>query len=350
MSNGTKSRKNKHLSTVVRIIVAGAAVYLICRGQDWPKVGKTLADMNIWYFLGSIVVYLFSQCLVGFRWWLLLLAQHIYIDWLAAIRLNLLGLFYNNFLPSSLGGDFVRAWYITKHTDKKLAAAWSVLIDRIVGVFGMVIIAMFCYIFFMRGKGYFAALTSGQKQSSESSLSLYLWILAGAALSLIIILGIMLLIKPGRKILRKLWTYVEVHGIVTIKKLIDSTIAYGKHPWFVMGALAMTIIVQSLVIISFWILGLTLGIHISPKYYFVFFPIIWIIGSLPISIGGVGIVEGSMVVLFTQFANVAEERILALAICQRLVWIATSIPGIIIHLTGAHLPKDFFVDSEDTLK
>ena len=47
--------------------------------------------------------------------------------------------------------------------------------------------------------------------------------------------------------------------------------------------------------------------------------------------------------------NVAVGKISALAICQRLVWTLASLPGLIVHLVGAHLPKDFFVDYEETL-
>ncbi len=72
----------------------------------------------------------------------------------------------------------------------------------------------------------------------------------------------------------------------------------------------------------------------------------WVFGAIPVSIGGVGVVEGFLVIMFTQFAGVEAEAALALALCQRIVWMITSLPGAAIHLIGAHLPKDFFVDYE----
>jgi hypothetical protein len=38
------------------------------------------------------------------------------------------------------------------------------------------------------------------------------------------------------------------------------------------------------------------------------------------------------------------EQALALALCQRFIWVLASLPGAVVHLTGAHLPRDFFID------
>ena len=87
-----------------------------------------------------------------------------------------------------------------------------------------------------------------------------------------------------------------------------------------------------------------MGIDASLKYYYVFFTLAWVVGAIPVSIGGVVVVEGSLVILFTQFAGIEESAAWAIALSQRAVWMITSLPGAAIHLMGAHLPKDFFVD------
>jgi len=71
---------------------------------------------------------------------------------------------------------------------------------------------------------------------------------------------------------------------------------------------------------------------------------------LPISIGGAVVVEGSLAYLFIHFAGVEAEAALALALCQRMVWMIASLPGAAIHLMGAHLPKDFFIDYNKSIK
>jgi hypothetical protein len=56
------------------------------------------------------------------------------------------------------------------------------------------------------------------------------------------------------------------------------------------------------------------------------------------------VVEGWLVLLFTQFAGISAEQAFALAISQRFIWILSGIPGMFVHLKGTHLPDDFSVD------
>ena len=70
----------------------------------------------------------------------------------------------------------------------------------------------------------------------------------------------------------------------------------------------------------------------------------WVLGAIPVSIGGAVVIEGLLAYMFVNFAGVEAEPALALALCQRIVWMLVSLPGAVIHLLGAHLPKDISVD------
>jgi hypothetical protein len=73
-------------------------------------------------------------------------------------------------------------------------------------------------------------------------------------------------------------------------------------------------------------------------HYFVFFPLVWVVGSIPISISGIGILEGGLVFLFVRYSGTSTEAAAALALCQRLTWLGASLPGLLIHLTGSYRP------------
>jgi uncharacterized protein (TIRG00374 family) len=104
----------------------------------------------LWIFAAATIIFAAGNVIISLRWWLLLKTQSIFIELRAAVMLFFLGWFYNNFMPSSVGGDLVRAWYVTKHTDKKFNAALSVFVDRGIGLAGTLIIAAFYYLFFFR--------------------------------------------------------------------------------------------------------------------------------------------------------------------------------------------------------
>ena len=95
-------------------------------------------------------------------------------------------------------------------------------------------------------------------------------------------------------------------------------------------------------------MGRNLGIEVPIKYYFIFFPVSWLIGTIPISIGGLGVMEGSITFMFKTI-GVSSRNASAIAVCQRLVWWVLALPGVVIHLAGAHLPAykgEIFVDLE----
>ena len=152
----TKTEKSKYVFLFLRIAVVAVgviwAIVWVSRGQRWSNLASIYRRMNLGVFAVTLSIFFICQVMVGFRWWLLLRTQSIFIDFWDAVRLSFLGWFYNNFMPGSVGGDFLRAWYVTKHTDKRFEAALSVFVDRIIGLLSALIIAFFFYVFFLRGQ------------------------------------------------------------------------------------------------------------------------------------------------------------------------------------------------------
>ncbi len=103
-------------------------------------------------------------------------------------------------------------------------------------------------------------------------------------------------------------------------------------------------------VVAMWLLASEIGINVPAKYYFIFFPVSWLLGSVPISVGGLGIMEGWLKVMFMRVGTISSENALALALCQRLVFLLASLPGAVIHLIGAHLPRDFFIDYDKPME
>ena len=136
----TKGQKSKYIFLSLRIAVVvcgiGWGIYWVSRGQRWANLRQIFAQMNLWIFAGTLGIFILGQILIGLRWWLLLRTQSIHIGFWAAVRLHFLGLFYNNFMPSSVGGDLIRAWYVTRHTNKMFEAVLSVFVEsqRVAGV------------------------------------------------------------------------------------------------------------------------------------------------------------------------------------------------------------------------
>ncbi|HUW19023.1 MAG TPA: lysylphosphatidylglycerol synthase transmembrane domain-containing protein [Sedimentisphaerales bacterium] len=341
-----KGKKSSHIFIYLRIavVVLGVAygVYWVSREQRWPNLTKIFLQMNLWIFVAALVIFVISQVLVGLRWWLLLRTQSVFIAFWAAVKLHFLGLFYNNFMPGAVGGDVIRAWYVTRHTDRKFEAALSVFVDRAIGLLGTLAIAVFFYTLFLRGRGVEKLSTSdsGLFQSVVEHKRILVWlVVAGAAT-----VALLLLHPKGRPILTRVWLRICTLTARVVRKMTDSIVVYCRKPLVVLVAFALTVFLQILTIAGFWFLGANLGVDVSLIYYCVFFALVWVLGAVPVSIGGAVVIEFSLAALFVKFAGVGAEAASALALSQRAVWMLASLPGALIHLIGAHLPKALSIE------
>jgi uncharacterized protein (TIRG00374 family) len=342
-----KKTKNVFFYLRLAVVAAGIAfgVHWLNTEKAWPRLLEIFSRINPLVFAAALGIFTIGHIVVGLRWWLLLRAQTIVIPLAAAVRLYFLGWFYNNFMPSSVGGDLIRAWYVTRHTDKKLEAVLSVFVDRAIGLLTTLIIAAFFYTLFLRGRG--SELSLDKPAASFASLARHWPFLLAAILIILALLVVFYAIKPGRQLLQRIWSALRRRILSAVAKTKNAVVLYCKKPLVILQVFALTIFVQISTITGFWLLGRNLGIEASINYYYVFFTLVWVIGTIPVSIGGAVVMEGTLAWLFVHFAGVDAESALALALCQRLVWMITSSPGAIIHLVGAHLPKDISLDLND---
>ena len=196
--------------------------------------------------------------------------------------------------------------------------------------------------FFLRGRG--PVITSTDRSGFFESVAEYKGILLCVFAAIVVISCILLIHKKGRSMLEKLWLYIRARAMTMIVKFKDAIVIYCRNIGTILVVFGLTVFLQLLTITGFWLLGRNLGIEASVVYYYVFFTLTWVLGAIPISIGGAVVVEVLLASLFIKFAGVSVESASALALCQRAVWMLASLPGAAIHLIGAHLPKDFFVD------
>ncbi len=317
-------------------------MYLAGRDVNWGRTWEIVKGLNLGILAVALLLLAANQTIVATRWYLLLRLQSIDIGLIPAIKLTFLGFSYNNFLPSSVGGDVLRAWYVTKHTPKRLEAVLSVFIDRLIGLSGLFISAVIAFLLFPKtGVAENLTLTS---KGLPDLLTKYKWVIVALAAAIAAVFVVAVLLPKTRRLLNLGYAYAITTGRHILVKLSKAVFLYCSRPVWMVGFLAMTLFCQTLFIFGLWLVGRELGITVGFVYYLVFVPISWVIGMLPISIGGVGVVEGVLVLLFVQLAGVGRDNAFAVAICQRFLFWAVSLPGLFIHMVGAHVPEEFSVD------
>ena len=88
----------------------------------------------------AVFVFPLTFVITSYRWHALLEAIDIAIPLGRVFTLNMVGGFYNTFMPGSTGGDALKAWYASKHTPFRTRAVMSVLVDRVIGLLALIVV------------------------------------------------------------------------------------------------------------------------------------------------------------------------------------------------------------------
>src|SRR5437016_5958097 len=113
----------------------------------YPRVDVGVAQLvrhasekNLWLLLLAIIIFPLTYILTSFRWHELLKALDIHIGLMRTFTLNMVGAFYNTFMPGSTGGDVLKAIYASRQTPHRTRAVMSVLVDRVSGLLTLIIL------------------------------------------------------------------------------------------------------------------------------------------------------------------------------------------------------------------
>ena len=99
----------KRLPIVIQSIVSVALLAVLFRSLDLGALRQLYATMPLWFYLLSLAVILGGQVLYAWRWRQVLSASGVAVTVGTAIRQYFIGIFLNNFFPSTVGGDMAKA-------------------------------------------------------------------------------------------------------------------------------------------------------------------------------------------------------------------------------------------------
>jgi len=130
-----------HGSALVRAVVSLALLAFIATRIDLTTVGEALAHLD-WRWMAGAVGAVYAAILVSaIKWGVLLRSRGHSLTLGRLTRHYLVGLFFNNFLPTSVGGDVIRAWDVGKDIEDSAEGAASVLGERLIASVGLAITA-----------------------------------------------------------------------------------------------------------------------------------------------------------------------------------------------------------------
>lgn len=128
------------LLVTIKILISGALLYLALRGVNVSAILTRVNQISLGWILVAIVVTLVQILLGALRWREISVLCAAPLTAAQALRFNMIGSFFNQTLPSSIGGDAVRLWLVNRTGAGWRAATYSVLVDRAIGLVALAIL------------------------------------------------------------------------------------------------------------------------------------------------------------------------------------------------------------------
>lgn len=277
-------------------VSAGLIVFLVVKISP-GKLIPYLREMDPALLAAAAAVFFASSFLGAVQWHFLLRAGGVVLPFRTAFKLYFVGLFFNNFLPANIGGDAVKIYDIVRVGNDPYRVLAITLLDRVIGITALCILALAASLYLFSNGGI-------------ENLGIYTLVFLGC-------IAPVLALTLNKRLSGMVRRFFGVIRIWKIGERVDLVLGHlgglrALRPLLArLAFLALSI--QFMRIATHVLVGKSLGITlISLNFvqFFVFIPLLGLVMVLPISINGLGVREGTGVLLFTQIGFTQEQALL----------------------------------------
>lgn len=287
-----------------------------------PGIWQTLMSMAPGPLVLSIILMGATIFAGVIRWQVVLKVHGLNMPLARTTQISLIAHFFNSFLLGSVGGDVLKAYYVARETHhKKTEAVVTVLVDRIIGMFSLLV---------------FACIMLPPNWSLISStrlrgvVGLVLAMTAGCALMMLLVFrgGVSRRFPKAREYLKRL-----PKGEM-IERSLEAFREFGRNRRFWWEIIPVAIVANLIIILHFMALSWGFHLHLSPLALSAIVPTVTSISALPITPSGLGVRENLYVwMLAAPGVNVEAATALLLSLIGYATSLLWSLIGGVVYLT-----------------
>jgi uncharacterized protein (TIRG00374 family) len=294
----SKRSAKKYLKPLFNIVVLIVCVFFLINKFDFKKVAEQTKDISYFVFVVSVSISLIRIWLTGLRWEALHPDNEAKLSKWNYFRFSMLAHLFNLFMPGALGGDIVKTLYaVNEQKSKQIKSVIAVIVDRVVGLISIFIFGLL-------------ALALNHNTYNFDILNLVI-ICTGLFVFILLIINKKVIVFFEKIINR--YTFLKRFLGKIILNWKESVYYYAKNRKKVLYAYLLCIPIHLISFFIFYIFGKSLGMEISFFEMVFSVAIMWLITTLPISIGGIGVREFSLIWLLGIF-NILPELAITLSI------------------------------------
>lgn len=289
---------------LVKIAVSASLIGLLVWKADWRSLAANIGDLDSILFTLALAALILQYPLSAWKWRFSLRLHAIEYPYWYLLRVLCIAFFFNNFLPTAIGGDAYRAYRTTQRAKRKVHAFSAVLVERMVGLLALLFLGYLCAIY----------LVVNRELVHENWL---IAILAAASCGMIVLA---LLWKNGflAKVIDRLTVTPKLEPIRNSMQ----TVLSNRHQFA--GLLGASFLLQATAIAAIWLLFAALGTQGALAQSGFTAAAAGVAGILPLSINGIGVVEGSFVAAAWE-SGLPADKAIVVALFLRAFMLASSV-------------------------
>jgi uncharacterized membrane protein YbhN (UPF0104 family) len=319
------SSVRRYVLLAVKLSVSIILLVVLFSKVDVVQLWQTARLASVPWLLAAIAVFGCSTIAAVWRWNLLLKAQRIEVTFPSLLGTFLVATYFNNFLPSNIGGDVIRIGDTARQMNSKTLAATVVLMDRILGLIALVFVAAL------------GATAIGRLHPAAAPIwPVWLWagFLAGAAATTPAIFA------PAGfgRLLRPLTVFHPEWVGDRITTLTGALGRFGEEPGVLVTAFVGAIFVQCALVLFYFAVAYALHLDVAFWDLAVVIPVSFVVQLLPVSVGGFGVRETFFSYYFHRIGQPIEDAILLSLVAQGLLMLF-SLSGLAIYIWRQRHPS-----------
>ncbi len=305
-----KALLRKHGINLLRVVVLLLIAWWLSDPERRKPLFEAVRRLPMWALAAAFATMLFNMIIAGLRWRVLMRAfgaKPLPSPWLLG-RIFMIGLFYNTYVPGTVGGDIVRGVVSQRHFESAAASYVVVFLERLIGLSAL-------------GVVFGLGLLLGPPIIPWSEAAPWIGALVAAGFAILV----------GARVSGRLASWWS--QIPRVHERGDLLLAF-----------AISLVGHGLNLLVFWLLVRGLALDISALELAVVVPLALVASVLPIAIAGIGPREAAMTVLLAQFgATKAEAIAVSLGYAAALLGVA-ALGGLVQLVWG--IPRDATDDSD----
>jgi len=321
-------RKNKKaILLVARVVISVSLIVFLIKTQlkDFQSIIGILKSSDKVLLLLSLSTHVFGIWITAVRWKVLLSTQKVRLGTDTLTVTVLIGYFFNNFLPTSIGGDVFRTYDASKKANIPLSTSASVIIvERFSGVVSAVTYAV-------------AALFLGFTAIGNQSV-----IIPIVIFFVITVILAFLIINPSvfrlDKISNKFKFMLKLRR--KLSNVYKTLMSFKKYKLVLIKTLVFSFLLQFAVILNYYLAARALGIDLTLAAFIFIVPVVSTITMIPISIGGIGIRENSLVFIMVAM-GIANEKAFLCSLLILFMLILIGMVGGIAYIVRPYFERRF---------